>query len=306
MRPVIPPARYIHPVIFITAFFLCAAASVSRASDAIASAWSTGHPGGSHGERRECLRAAMEECSKWRQLRVSAWYNDLWDVCLLPGTDLMWAVGESIVCRSCDGGCYWDVSQPALASDSLPGATVTFYCVHFHDSLIGWAAGRTRIVASTPVILECQEKIGGVCVVHPDVVYAVGKAQVLKLDITSPGGIPDIPVAARSIVLHRNYPNPFNPVTTIRFDLPHPAHVRLCVYTVKGEFVTTLVDRRMPGGRSEIVWTARDSRERAISSGIYFYCLVSGDFVQTKKMVLLRQYVSLLSKQGCWKTRLLS
>ncbi len=89
-------------------------------------------------------------------------------------------------------------------------------------------------------------------------------------------------------VLYQNAPNPFNPATTIRFDLPRAVQVKLCVYNVKGELISTLVDQRMTEGRKEASWEAMDDKGRAVSSGIYFYRLVAGDFVQTRKMVLLR------------------
>jgi glycosidase len=102
---------------------------------------------------------------------------------------------------------------------------------------------------------------------------------------TGPGGgaAPDA-----GFRLEQNYPNPFNPSTTIMFDLPRPEHVNLSVYNMKGELITTILDERMTGGRKEVCWTARDDGGRAVSSGVYCYRLVSGDFVQTRKMVLLR------------------
>lgn len=90
------------------------------------------------------------------------------------------------------------------------------------------------------------------------------------------------------IALLQNYPNPFNPTTTIRFDLPREVHVKLTIYNVKRELVTTLVDQRMTEGRKEIPWTARCDRGRDVASGIYFYRLTAGEFVLTRKMVLLR------------------
>jgi hypothetical protein len=99
-----------------------------------------------------------------------------------------------------------------------------------------------------------------------------------------PGYMPSL----SGVVLHQNYPNPFNPSTTIRFDLPHAAHVKLSVYNIKGELVAVIADRHMTEGRKEMGWAAKDSRGRALASGVYFYRLVAGDFVQTKKMVLLR------------------
>ena len=110
----------------------------------------------------------------------------------------------------------------------------------------------------------------------------------------SPAALPasitgnDVPSVPGTFALYQNIPNPFNPTTTIRFDLPGTSHVKLCVYNVKGELVTTIVDRQMSEGRKKFTWTARDDVGVTVSSGIYFYRLVAGDFVQTKKMVLLR------------------
>ena len=92
----------------------------------------------------------------------------------------------------------------------------------------------------------------------------------------------------KTVMLYQCYPNPFNPSTTITFDLPEPTHVIVCVYNVKGELIATLANRHMTEGRKEYSWNAKDKRGRAVSSGIYFYRLVAGDFVQTKKMALLR------------------
>jgi hypothetical protein len=88
--------------------------------------------------------------------------------------------------------------------------------------------------------------------------------------------------------LYQNAPNPFNPITTIRFDLPGPSDVKLIIYNVKGEQVAILADRHMTGGRKTIVWDGRNDRGRAVASGIYFCRLVAGDFTRTRKMVLLR------------------
>ncbi|UCF06854.1 MAG: PQQ-binding-like beta-propeller repeat protein [bacterium] len=98
----------------------------------------------------------------------------------------------------------------------------------------------------------------------------------------------DVPTVLKAFALHQNVPNPFNPTTTIRFDLPHSVHVKLCIYNVKGELIASLVNQHMTEGHKKVSWSAKDNRGLAVTSGIYFYRLVAGDFVQTRKMVLLK------------------
>ncbi|UCF05783.1 MAG: T9SS type A sorting domain-containing protein [bacterium] len=88
--------------------------------------------------------------------------------------------------------------------------------------------------------------------------------------------------------LFQNYPNPFNPSTTIRFDLPKKARVKLAVYNVKGELVRLLLDEEVDAGRNEVVWNGNNNRNRRVGSGIYFYKLETGNFTQSKKIILLR------------------
>lgn len=99
---------------------------------------------------------------------------------------------------------------------------------------------------------------------------------------------PSINMPPVEFALLQNYPNPFNPTTTISFDLHCAVHVKLCVFNVKGELVATIANRPMTEGRKEISWNAKDHSGREIASGLYFYNLVAGDFVQTKKMILLK------------------
>ncbi|MBN2185117.1 MAG: T9SS type A sorting domain-containing protein [Candidatus Krumholzibacteriota bacterium] len=95
-------------------------------------------------------------------------------------------------------------------------------------------------------------------------------------------GLPDADYLAQ------NYPNPFNPHTVIRIGLIGSSDVELGIYNVKGELVRMLVKTFLPSGHYTYSWGGRDAGESPVSSGIYFYRLVAGDFVRTKKMVLLR------------------
>ncbi len=87
----------------------------------------------------------------------------------------------------------------------------------------------------------------------------------------------------KTFLLEQNYPNPFNPSTTIRYQLPFAGNVSLKVYDVLGREVMTLVNRRQEAGAYNFTLNAA-----SLSSGIYFYRLQSGNFVQTKKMMLVK------------------
>jgi len=104
-------------------------------------------------------------------------------------------------------------------------------------------------------------------------------------DVVTGVEMPDVPGA---FVLHQNCPNPFNPVTTIRFDLPASAEVTLSIYNVKGEKVRVLLNRRMTAGRKSVDWNGRSDRGRAVASGVYFYHFSAGEFKETRKMILLK------------------
>jgi hypothetical protein len=88
--------------------------------------------------------------------------------------------------------------------------------------------------------------------------------------------------------LHPNYPNPFNPTTTIRYDLPAPEDVHVVIYNVRGERVRVLVDEHQLAGRHEAGWDGRNSRGESVASGVYLYRIVAGEFVSTRKMTLLK------------------
>ena len=85
-----------------------------------------------------------------------------------------------------------------------------------------------------------------------------------------------------------NYPNPFNPTTTISFSIPNDGKVNLEVFNAKGQKVKTLVNERKTAGSHSIVWNGTDSRGNTLNSGVYFYKIKSDRFTSTKKMILLK------------------
>jgi spore coat protein A len=91
-----------------------------------------------------------------------------------------------------------------------------------------------------------------------------------------------------SFMLLQNYPNPFNPATEIGFHLPDAGYAEVKVFNVLGQEIRTLASKNFSGGVHNVNWDGKDASGNDVSSGMYFYQLRAGDFVQLKKMVLLR------------------
>ena len=120
-------------------------------------------------------------------------------------------------------------------------------------------------------------------------------------DTGYPNGTPNTGIMERSRVtpavglspvtpaLRQNSPNPFNPRTTIAFDLPRRSVVSLRVYDVYGRLVDVLLDGEITAeGHNEVVWHGGDAAGRAMPSGTYFYCLEAGGSTETRRMMLIR------------------
>ena len=89
-------------------------------------------------------------------------------------------------------------------------------------------------------------------------------------------------------VLHRNYPNPFNPTTTISFELPQASTVQLEVFDMMGRKVATLVDGELAAGIHQAQWNARSDAGAKVASGVYLYRITAGEFTSVQNMLLLK------------------
>ena len=88
--------------------------------------------------------------------------------------------------------------------------------------------------------------------------------------------------------LYNAYPNPFNPVTTLQYDLPEDGLVNITIYNMMGRVVSNLVSSQQNAGYKSIQWNATNNAGKPVSAGIYLYEIQAGKFRQTKKMVLLK------------------
>jgi hypothetical protein len=120
-----------------------------------------------------------------------------------------------------------------------------------------------------------------------DTTKITGEDRILFIDryeylSTVSEGIPTV------FALHENYPNPFNPSTTLRFDLPEVSDMTLTIYNMLGQKVKTFKMQSTPAGYHSITWDATNDLNQQVGAGVYLYQLQAKDFVKTRKMVLLK------------------
>jgi len=198
------------------------------------------------------------------------------------------------IIKTTNGGTNWELKNS--------GTTRDLFGIHFFDSSKGWCVGSSGRTFYTQTQAEFwAEHNTGVNKTLNDIQFPGGMKEyddfsqgvigyiagdggtILK---TTDGGlfvnsnnnsIPD------EFTLQQNYPNPFNPSTTITFDLPKSGFVSLIIYDVLGREVSILLNRKLTAGSYIGKWNAEE-----YNSGVYFYRLTAGDYVETRKMLLVK------------------
>ena len=134
-----------------------------------------------------------------------------------------------------------------------------------------------RMLSYEFVILEVN---GASCQFGLDDIYWSGGGEVLEIS--------NFNTSLDRFVLKDNYPNPFNPLTLISYELPSDGLVNITIYDMIGRKVKTLVNGLQTAGYKSILWNATNDRNEPVSGGLYLYIIEAGYFRQTKKMVLLK------------------
>jgi photosystem II stability/assembly factor-like uncharacterized protein len=197
-----------------------------------------------------------------------------------------WAGGGNGVIIHTIDGIHWN-GQSSPTSNLLMD-------VFFLNYQEGWAIGNSVLLHTTDGggtpdghwQIEGQSVASGkllraVFAVDNHAVYVVGNNTFLKYtQVTGVDGEQDAPA---SFALQQNYPNPVNPATRIEYAIPKASHVSLKVFDLLGREVTTLVDEVQDAGFKTVTFNAS-----GLASGVYFYRLKAGSFVQTMKLILLR------------------
>jgi hypothetical protein len=98
----------------------------------------------------------------------------------------------------------------------------------------------------------------------------------------------DLTITPTITKLNNNYPNPFNPETTISFSLKEASNVQIEIFDIKGRKVKTLINKEYNHGNHTITWNAKDDKGKELSSGMYFYRMKTNTKIETKKMLLIK------------------
>jgi len=213
------------------------------------------------------------------------------------GTDNVWNPGDTIsvemdFCNNTDvaHNYYPGVTIESDSSlTSLHSGHIWFYAMVADEChAISWGAiANTSIISDTivefrayPEALNCQNQ-PEYCIDGDTLTFEIPiVVQVISAE-------PE-PFTPEEFVLHQNYPNPFNPVTTLRYDLPENSLVNVTIYDMLGRQVKTLINQTQDAGYRSVIWDATNNFGKPVSAGIYLYQIQAGEYMQTKKMVLLK------------------
>jgi endonuclease/exonuclease/phosphatase family metal-dependent hydrolase len=158
------------------------------------------------------------------------------------------------------------------------GAQPAEYSLHFDDA---GAAPSSTYMATLTFSTRDQQDLSG----------ATNLANLtfeLTAHVAGQTGVPDVGAPPARTVLAGNYPNPFQPRTTIAFDLATPGSVRLDIFDISGRLVTRLFEGEMGTGRFTLTWDSTDSRGNRVNSGVYFYRLEAGSYTATRTMTFMK------------------
>ncbi|MDO9576360.1 MAG: FlgD immunoglobulin-like domain containing protein, partial [Candidatus Cloacimonadales bacterium] len=196
----------------------------------------------------------------------------------IDGINLIWIPvfnpPQNLIVDPFTGLITWDPPEP------YPGAVLIGYNVFLDDMTtpIGTTASTEW---QYTYLINGQLYAFGI-----SAVYDLGESEIVVVEFTYTGtGVENNLISVTE--LSGNYPNPFNPTTTIAFSLKEDSQVILEVYNVKGESIKQLVSDQLSAGQHSVVWNGTDNSGKPVSSGIYFYKLRSKNFSSTRKMILM-------------------
>ena len=172
-------------------------------------------------------------------------------------------------------GATWSTDSPIMSFKTIVG---NMYKVPYHHIEHYMHEAGVELISGTWTIVATDGKFD---------TYATNGPFTLTID-GSKLNIEDGDIIPESFALHANYPNPFNPTTTISYDLPKRSQVTLGIYDLLGKQIKTLVNQSQDAGNKIAVWDGTNNLGRQVSAGVYLYQIQAGEFTQTRKMLFLK------------------
>ncbi|RMD89188.1 MAG: T9SS C-terminal target domain-containing protein [Calditrichaeota bacterium] len=207
-----------------------------------------------------------------------------------------WVCGNrGLILHTKDGGVHWQ--------EQSSGTVIDLTAVHFQNEKIGWIVGKEGVILNTldggktwsTQNSGTSENLLDITAISVDTAWSVGSHRTLLH--TFDGGNTWSPSLITGVknhqipvieVLHPNYPNPFNPETTIEYELARAGHVRLTIYNLRGQIVRRLVNGNQLAGKQKVKWDGTTDQGVPVASGVYMMKLQVGKKSMWRKMILLR------------------
>ena len=165
---------------------------------------------------------------------------------------------------------------------TIDDTTTAFWCYFDGQMLLGspiYDTGVDQMDSGQFGLYSFQQDVDGIAAYFDNIVV---NSLVSAVDDNSETGLPD------GFSLKQNYPNPFNPETQISYQLPTGGYISLTIHDLLGREIKTLVSEDQPSGNYTVSWNGRDESGNIVPSGIYLYSLKAGNFVESKKMILMK------------------
>lgn len=198
---------------------------------------------------------------------------------------------------------YFSEYYPSIPAQTDPAQTVNSTTPHYHDitikNLTATGSPYAGVIVGVPempitnihlqnVTISASKGLqirnASVDTTNTSVLATSGSSYILEVNgMVSGATLVNDVFTPKKFSLEQNYPNPFNPSTAIRFSIEKESHVKLDIFNALGQRVVTLIDQNMNAGNHEYNFNASE-----LSSGVYFYRIIAGGFIQTLKMILLR------------------
>jgi hypothetical protein len=267
----------------------------------------------------------IESYTVWRQIEDSNWdavgmFNAVQDtvynfvsptVCDSTSEGICWSTFKTSAHTHDANVFFWSDSISGYSVDNIAPTVPTGLMASVTDEGINliWSSNPEDdfhyfvLQKSNDLEFTTYELFNSIDTTYLDTSFVVNEANYYRIAAVDYGGnqsdysenveatflnVEDELLVPTEFALHQNYPNPFNPVTTLRYDLPENSLVTITIYDMLGRVVNTLLQESQTAGYKSIIWNGTDTNGKPVSAGIYLYQIQAGDYLQTKKMVLLK------------------